>query len=193
MQEVYCLQNVRYCHILSIPALNIRSGSLFWISGPSGGGKTTFLKLLNNMITCDQGRILYLDKDVLQYSPAELRQRAVMVSQTPFIFPGTVIENIQLVFYFNRKEVVSQVMMEELLSHFGMSGTLWKSTHNMSGGEKQRLALVRALLLEPETLRYQIIIMMGILGSVALSVYLIIKFGYRTFFNERAQLDSQEE
>ena len=75
-----------------------------------------------------------------------------MVSQSPFIFPGTIYDNILLVFNFNRKNVVSQEKIEKLLSRVGLTGFLHRQTDKLSGGEKQRLALVRALLLEPETL-----------------------------------------
>lgn len=152
MQETYSLRNVAYRQILFIPELDIPSASFFWVTGPSGGGKTTFLKLLNNLVSCDRGEIFYYGHNLLALDPVDLRRRAVMVSQTPYIFPLSVRDNIQLVFHFNRKEAVSQETMENLLAHFGLPGMLDQSTHNLSGGEKQRLALARALLLDPETL-----------------------------------------
>ncbi|OPL10311.1 MAG: hypothetical protein AVO34_11010 [Firmicutes bacterium ML8_F2] len=152
MEDVYRLRDVRYRRVLSIPFLNIPAGTIFWISGPSGSGKTTFLKLLNNLITCEQGKIFYQGQDILAIDPIELRRKAIMVSQSPYIFPGTIYDNILLVFNFNRKEVVSQEKIEQMLAQFGLDGFLYRQTDKLSGGEKQRLALARAQLLEPETL-----------------------------------------
>ncbi|MFO8191424.1 MAG: ATP-binding cassette domain-containing protein [Bacillota bacterium] len=152
MEDVYRLREVSFNRVLTIPALNIPGGSLFLVSGPSGSGKTTFLKLLNNLISCDRGEILYRGRDILSIDPVKLRRKAVMVSHSPYIFPGTVYDNILLVFNFNRKEIVSQEKIEKMLSHFGLDGFLSRQTNKLSGGEKQRLGLVRALLLESETI-----------------------------------------
>lgn len=152
MQVVFSLRNVAYRNILSISTLDIDSGMLFGITGKSGSGKTTFLKLLNNMLTCDAGEVLYYGTNVLMLDPVNLRRSVMMVPQAPYIFPGSVLENIQLVFHFNRKEVPAQAEIEKLFDLLGMSAVLARSTANMSGGEKQRLALARALLLNPETM-----------------------------------------
>ncbi|HSW35458.1 MAG TPA: ATP-binding cassette domain-containing protein, partial [Candidatus Limnocylindrales bacterium] len=152
MSVVFCLQGVSFREILTIPSLDIPAGSFYWVTGPSGGGKTTFLKLLNNLVTCDQGQVLYYGRDVLHLEPAAYRRRVVMVPQAPYIFPDTVRENIKRAFYFNNKDTPQQEDMAKLLSHFGMPGILDQDTITMSGGEKQRLALIRALLLDPEVL-----------------------------------------
>jgi putative ABC transport system ATP-binding protein len=153
MQSVFTLTNVSYRQILTIPALKIPAGSLFSITGKSGSGKTTLLKLLNNLISCEEGgAVFYYDRNVLSIDPVSLRRRVVMIPQSPYIFPGTVRDNIRLAFHFNRKEVPGQGVMENLLNHLDLPGFIDKETFNLSGGEKQRLALSRALLLDPETL-----------------------------------------
>ncbi len=152
MQNAFSLRNVTYRTILSIPSLDVATGSVFGITGKSGSGKTTLLKLLNNLITSDTGTVNYFGTDVLKIDPVTLRRKVMMVPQAPYIFPGTILENIQLIFNFNRKELPVQVEIESLLELFDMPGMLNKKTANMSGGEKQRLALARVLLLDPETL-----------------------------------------
>lgn len=152
MPAVFRLHDVLYRDILTIPLLEIPSGSLFGVAGKSGSGKTTFLKLLNNMISCEEGEVRYYGKNVLTYDPVALRRRVVMIPQSPYIFPLTVRENIRLTFHFNRKELPAQDEMEKLLTAFDMPGMLDRDTFTMSGGEKQRLALARAMLLDPETL-----------------------------------------
>lgn len=153
MQAVFSLTNISYRKILVIPVLEISAGSLFSITGKSGSGKTTLLKLLNNLISCEEGgTVLYYGQNVLNIDPVSLRRRAVMIPQSPFIFPGTVRENIRLAFHFNRKELPEQDLIENLLEQLDLPGFIDKDTFNLSGGEKQRLALARALLLDPETL-----------------------------------------
>ena len=152
MQAVFSLRKVICRDILAIPSLGISAGSLFGITGKSGSGKTTFLKLLNNLITSEQGEVCYYGENVLALDPVALRRRVVMVPQSPYIFPGTVRENIRLGFYFNCKELPAEEDMEQILSVFGMPGLLDRDTFAMSGGEKQRLVLARAVLLDPETL-----------------------------------------
>lgn len=152
MLPVFSLKDVLYREILSIPMLEIPAGSLFGITGKSGSGKTTLLRLLNNMISCEQGEISYFRENILNIDPVALRRKVVMVPQSSYIFPKTVRENIRLAFYFNYKKPPAQDEMEQLLSVLGMPGMLDRDTFDMSGGEKQRLALARALLLDPETL-----------------------------------------
>lgn len=152
MLPVFSLRDISHRKILFIPRLNIPAGSLYCITGKSGSGKTTLLKLLNNLITCDQGEVSYYSNNLLTLDPVTLRRRVVMVPQSPCMFPRTVLENIQLAFYFNRKELPAQGEIEQLLSVFDMAGMLNRETFTMSGGEKQRLALARAVLLDPETL-----------------------------------------
>lgn len=152
MQAAFSLREVVYREILYIPSLDIPSGLLFGISGKSGSGKTTLLKLLNNLISCEEGEVSYYGQNVSASDPVALRRRVVMVPQSPYIFPRTARENIRLAFYFNRKELPAQAEMEKLLAVLGMPGMLDKDTFVMSGGEKQRLALARVLLLDPETL-----------------------------------------
>jgi len=152
MPAVFSLRDVIYRKILFIPTLDIAAGSLYGVTGKSGSGKTTLLKLLNNLISCDHGEVSYYGKNILTFDPINLRRRVLMVPQAPYIFPGSVHENIRLVFYFNRKEEPLQGEIEKQLAAFGMPGILNRETSILSGGEKERLALARALLLDPETL-----------------------------------------
>ncbi len=152
MQEIFSLQNVKYGNILQVDELVIPGGAIFTVTGKSGSGKTTFLRLLNNLISCEQGDIYYHGTNIKALDPVTLRRRIVMVPQAPYIFPGNIEDNIRQAFYYNRKEPPGQDMIRKLLVRFGLPPDPRHDTLNFSGGEKQRLALARALLLEPETL-----------------------------------------
>ncbi|MCJ7806037.1 MAG: ATP-binding cassette domain-containing protein [Clostridia bacterium] len=153
MQAVFSLTKISYRQILALPALEIPAGSIYGITGKSGSGKTTLLKLLNNLISCEQGgNVFYYGQNVLTIDPVSLRRRVVMIPQSPYIFPGTVRENIRLAFHFNRKEVPGQDVIDNLLDQLDLPDFMDKDTFNLSGGEKQRLVLARAMLIDPETL-----------------------------------------
>jgi len=152
MPDVFSLKEATYREILYIPELVIPGSTLFTITGKSGSGKSTLLKLLNNLISCDRGTISYRGRNLNSLDPVILRRKVVMVPQTPYIFPGTLEDNIRLAFNFNGKEPPEQAAMKDLLATFGLPFNLDQDSANLSGGEKQRLALTRAVLLEPDTM-----------------------------------------
>jgi len=150
------LQNVSYKNdgktILKNISLKIESGEFISIVGPSGSGKSTFLKLCSQLISPTNGTITYRGKDFTQYNPIELRKSIAYCFQTPCLFGNTVMDNIKFPFTirnisFDRKRV------DQLFSIFQMSSDfLDKDVTNLSGGEKQRIALIRCLLFKPEIL-----------------------------------------
>lgn len=152
MQAAFEFQDAGYREILFIPGLVVPPGAFFCISGESGSGKTTLLKLLNNMLSCDRGKVLFFDTDILAVDPVTLRRRVVMVPQSSFIFPATAGENIDLAFHYAQKPAPADEEKERLLSRLRLPGILARDAASLSGGEKQRLALARALLLDPEVL-----------------------------------------
>lgn len=138
--------------ILKNISVNINKGDFISVIGPSGSGKSTFLKLCSHLISPTKGIITFKGKNTTDYNPTELRRSIVYCFQTPYLFGDTVIENINFPFSirnlnFDRKRV------SELFSMFHMPiDYLDKDVKNLSGGEKQRLALIRSLLFNPEVL-----------------------------------------
>src|SRR5690554_6907893 len=153
---MFSIKNVKYKEILNIIDLEIEEKKITCILGKSGGGKTTFLKLLNNMISIDQGTIKFKGKKIEEYQPLELRRKIIMLPQNPTMFPGTMKDNfIKTLEYTERgekKEENETELFEKLLKKVGLNHNLNTNTKNLSGGEKQRLALARILLLEPSIL-----------------------------------------
>lgn len=122
------------------------------IVGPSGSGKTTLLKLCNHLISPTCGTILYNNRDLNEYEPTELRRKIIYCSQTPCLFPDTVMDNIKFPFQI-RGLKTDMEKISKIFSMFKMSTDyLSKRVNVLSGGEKQRIALIRALLFKPEIL-----------------------------------------
>ncbi|WP_210365351.1 ABC transporter ATP-binding protein [Bacillus sp. REN3] len=144
------LLDVKVDGILNIPQLTIPAGKITVITGPSGSGKSTFLRLLNNLDPADAGTILYKKESILNLEPLSLRRNVVMVPQAPVIFDGTVKDNLEIGLIFAEKELPSVAEMEKALKLFELDKPLNEEAEHLSGGEKQRLALARAVLLDPE-------------------------------------------
>lgn len=138
--------------ILKNISVSIGQGDFISIVGSSGSGKSTFLKLCSHLISPTEGNIVFKGKNFTEYNPAELRKSIAYCFQTPYLFGDTVLENIN--FPFSIRDVkLDQKRVNDLFSMFHMSTDyLGKDTKNLSGGEKQRIALIRSLLFMPEIL-----------------------------------------
>ncbi|PUU93895.1 ATP-binding cassette domain-containing protein [Halanaerobium sp.] len=149
---MFKLENVIFKDILNIGKIELEKNLVTAILGSSGGGKTTFLKLLNNMITADQGEIFYKGKNIESYDPVALRREVVMLPQDPEIFKGTIRDNFKITEEIAANGISKNLNYKELLEKVSLSQNLSDNAENLSGGEKQRLALARVMLLEPEVL-----------------------------------------
>lgn len=126
----------------------VPQGAILTIIGPSGAGKSTLLSLCNLLITPDSGEILIHSKEVRQWSVMELRRRVGLVFQTSTMFPGTVLDNLNLGLKLQGKTLVNP---EEWIQKIGLSSELLKQNANeLSGGQKQRVALARVLANQPD-------------------------------------------
>jgi ATP-binding cassette subfamily B protein len=138
--------------------LRIPAGKVVAIVGESGSGKSTLLKLLMRFYDPTAGRILIDRVDLRDFELASLRDRIGVVSQEPFIFSGTVRENIALGRPGATLEEVIRAARAAGLDEF-VAGlpqrydtVIGERGANLSGGQRQRLAIARALLKRPEIL-----------------------------------------
>jgi putative ABC transport system ATP-binding protein len=149
VNKLFELTGVHYKNIITIKHLVIEAGQTTCIVGESGSGKTTLLKLLNNMLTCTRGKITYQGEDLKQIDPVRHRREVIMLPQTPVIFPGSVRDNLLIGLKFAGKKAVTDEKLLEELDRVGLNKELGEETEKLSGGEMQRLALARIILMEP--------------------------------------------
>jgi putative ABC transport system ATP-binding protein len=129
-------------------SLSVERGEVLCVLGPSGSGKSSFLRLLNRLNEPTSGTVLLEGKDYREISPRELRRRVGMVTQQAFLFPGTVADNVRFGPQ-QRNEILKDDEVEELLSGVGLSGFSGRDVSELSGGESQRVSLARALANQP--------------------------------------------
>ncbi|WP_456271731.1 ABC transporter ATP-binding protein [Bacillus sp. AK031] len=147
---MFRLENVSYHDILTSISMQFTQGEISCITGESGAGKSTILKFLNNMLLPTAGKIYYKDHLIETYDSIELRREAVMLPQQPVIFEGSIEENLQIGLKFSKKEAASHEVLKKVLEMVSLEKTLGEEAANLSGGEKQRLALARIHLMKPE-------------------------------------------
>jgi tungstate transport system ATP-binding protein len=141
--------------ILDIPALTIRSGQIYSLIGPNGAGKSTLLHLLAFLDVPDTGRITFRSIPV-RYSEKSLlplRRQVVLVDQYPILFTGSVWKNLEFGLQVRKVERKKRrPLIEEALELVGMQDFFHAEAHTLSGGETKRVALARALIVQPEVL-----------------------------------------
>lgn len=147
---MFKFKDVKYKSILDIKNLSIQENKITSILGESGSGKTTILKMLNKMISPDSGDIYFRDKNLKDFDAIELRRKVVMLSQNPIIYPGNIKENLLQGIIFSKKEIPTDAKLRNILGELSIFKSLEDDAKNLSGGEKQRIALGRIILMNPE-------------------------------------------
>ena len=136
----------------------IRRGEVVSIIGPSGGGKSTFLRCLNLLEEPTEGKIFYDGQDITAQKKkiAKFRQTIGMVFQNFNVFPNmTVLDNVTLAPTLEKRISKAQAEQEAmaLLTRVGLADKAGEYPRKLSGGQKQRLAIVRALAMNPDVVK----------------------------------------
>jgi len=154
--ELLELKKVSYIdgdkYILKDISLKIQKGDFICVVGPSGSGKSTLFRICSHLLSQSEGEIEYKNKNVDEYDPMEYRKEVSYCFQTPYLFGDKVIDNI-LFPYTIRNKTIDMNRVKELFLLFNLNEEVLESlVKNLSGGEKQRIALIRTLLFEPKIL-----------------------------------------
>ena len=138
--------------ILKDVSFEVDRGTSLALVGPSGSGKSTLLRCLNRLAEPTQGSVRFKGRDITSLNPLELRRRAGLVLQTPILFEGTVRDNLGMQPAAARADL-SESRLARALIEVGLdAGFLDRDGATLSGGEKQRVTIARALLGDPEAL-----------------------------------------
>jgi ABC-type iron transport system FetAB ATPase subunit len=128
--------------------INIQKGEVLAVVGPSGSGKSSFLRLLNRLDEPTSGTVYLEGTDYLQIPPRELRRRVGLVTQTPYLFPGTIADNLRFGPRQQGKDLPDETIAF-LLDQVGLADRANSDIVKLSGGETQRVSLARAIANSP--------------------------------------------
>ncbi|CAM1659042.1 Glutamine transport ATP-binding protein GlnQ [Streptococcus oralis] len=142
--------------ILTNFSLSIPEKQILAIVGPSGGGKTTLLRMLAGLETIDSGEIYY-NGESLAIDELEKRNLLGFVFQDFQLFPHlSVLDNLTLspIKTMSMEKEVAEKKARGLLEQLGLAGHADAFPFSLSGGQKQRVALARAMMINPEIIGY---------------------------------------
>ncbi|HSL70814.1 MAG TPA: ATP-binding cassette domain-containing protein, partial [Longimicrobiales bacterium] len=138
--------------VVDIETLEVKAGEILAILGPNGAGKSTLFRLLLLLERADRGE-LRLNGRALRWGDAEAHRRMAGLFQRPYLFSGSVRANVA---YGLRARGMSRAEREArvaaALGDLGLSDLSERSVSSLSGGEAQRVALARTVVLEPDVL-----------------------------------------
>ncbi len=140
-------------YLVDISDYSFKKGYIYTIFGKSGVGKSTFLKALGFLIRYEGSIYLNGENLIEKYSLEEIRKKVHYIRQIPEFIPGSVMKNFEFIFDFraNRSVFLDRDLLKHLLSSFNLGEEiLEKDVKNLSGGEKQRISIIRSLLIKPE-------------------------------------------
>lgn len=155
--SIYTLSQVKHAYsgrtVLQIDNLTIQAGEIFAIVGPSGAGKSTLLRLLGLLELPTMGTVT-MDVDGHRFTTdtvtIQQRRQVAMVFQRPFLMSRTVFKNVSYGLHIRGRNNPDKV--QAALARVSLSELANSHAHTLSGGEMQRVAVARALVIEPRVL-----------------------------------------
>jgi|SRR5690625_1642937 len=144
---MFQLENLVVQHVLEIDDLSLEE-NVISIEGQSGSGKSTLLRLLNNLDDPTSGKIYFKQKNIEDISPLELRKKVAMLPQSTVIFDGSIRDNLTIGLTFSNQAPATEEALQQMLDNLWISHSLDTNASDLSGGEQQRIALGRILLMK---------------------------------------------
>lgn len=147
--------------ILNRINIELQAGKTYALVGPTGGGKSTTASLMVRLYDATEGQVFYKGKDIRSYSAEELSEEIGFILQEPFLFSGTIAENVK---YGNTKIAeytddqlaakLKELGLEQLIERFGdgLQTVIKPGAENISLGQRQLISFVRVLLRQPKLL-----------------------------------------
>ncbi|MDI9219335.1 iron ABC transporter ATP-binding protein FetA [Pantoea sp. EA-12] len=138
--------------LLAPVSLQLQAGDFLLLTGPSGSGKSTLLKILASLLAPTAGQIRFKNRDINSLRAEHYRQQVSYCFQTPQLFGDTVYDNLALPWQIRQQRPSRDTLIASLASVHLTADMLDKKVDQLSGGEKQRVGLLRNLQFLPKVL-----------------------------------------
>jgi tungstate transport system ATP-binding protein len=139
--------------LLDLPRLEVEEGEILVVLGPTGAGKSTLLRIMGLLQRPAAGTVSWRGEPVAWPPPLAIRRRMAMVFQAPLLFSGTVFDNVAYGLRLRgQRGSALRDQVEAALRQFHIAHLAEQRAGTLSGGEAQRAALARAVVLEPDLL-----------------------------------------
>ncbi len=157
MTKAYLLRDLEFSYntetVLHAGYMAIEENAVHALLGANGSGKTTLLNLLAFVSQPAKGKLFFFDEEASGSNAAELRRAIAYVQQKPYLFNFSVQRNIELGLRLRGIEAGERRSRAgKIAEQLGIGNLLAKRAHDLSGGEIQKVAIARALVLEPKVL-----------------------------------------
>ena len=155
MTNIYQLNSLRFYYAdkeaLCLDQVQIQAGKTTALIGANGSGKSTLLSLFAFLASPSQGQLLFKGQQVNKTELTHYRRRVGFLAQKPFMLLGTVYDNIDLALKIHGKKQRTK-KIQKILNQLDIAHCVTQQAKQLSGGELQKAALARILVLEPEVL-----------------------------------------
>lgn len=152
MNILYSTKQLQFLDQIHYPEIHIEQDSFCFISGESGCGKSSYLKLLNATLIPQQGEIYYHNKRIWDYPILSYRKEVLLVPQDVFLLDACISDNFNFYYDSIEKPHLSDAEMKRYLHICCANFDLSTDCSHLSGGERQRIFLAIFLSLSPKVL-----------------------------------------
>lgn len=141
MELIHTTARLHVQDFLHYPALQVEEGAFVFVTGRSGAGKSTYLRLLNGSIPAEPGCIFYRGLPLEEYHILSYRRQMLLVPQEVYLAPGSILDNFHFYYDARRQQRIEEERAAEFLRLCCLDFPLDAACDTMSGGERQRVFL----------------------------------------------------
>lgn len=151
-ESILRTENLSFLDIIRYDNMTILKEKATFITGESGTGKSTLLRLFNNSLSSSSGSVYYRGSDILSINPVELRRSVLLVGQSVFLFDDTIAGNVEQFFAYRDEVLPETSSIQECLSVCRADFSPEADCTTLSGGERQRVYLALFLAMDSDIL-----------------------------------------
>lgn len=141
MDMIHTTSRLHFQDFLHYPDIRVKAGNFAFLTGRSGAGKSTYLRLLNGSIPADPGCIFYRGIPLEEYQMLPYRKQVLLVPQGVYLAPGTILENFHFYYDARRQPRLEAARAEDFLRLCCLDFPVDTPCDSLSGGERQRVFL----------------------------------------------------